>query len=134
MALDILTGGFLALMGAMLGVLVLILLGLYVYFALALMTIAKKLRYKNLWLAWIPIANFFLFPILAKKHWAWGFIIFVPIVGFIFYIIWSWNIYEQRKYPGWLALAPILTVIPIIGILAGITHLVIFGLVAWMDR
>ena len=33
----------------------------YVYFALAWMTIAKKLKYKKPWLAWIPLANYFLF-------------------------------------------------------------------------
>ena len=40
----------------------------YVYFAFAFMTIAKKLGYDKPWLAWIPIANIFLFPILATNE------------------------------------------------------------------
>jgi len=42
-------------------------LALYVYTSWAWYTIAKKLKYKKAWLAWIPVANFFLYPILAKK-------------------------------------------------------------------
>lgn len=112
----------------------LIAIAFYVYFAFTWMTIAKKLKYDKPWLAWIPVANAFLFPILAKKHWAWGFILLVPIVNIVFLIIWTWNIYEQRKYPGWLSLIPLLSFIPFIGGLASIANLVIWGLVAWMDR
>ncbi|NQU78198.1 hypothetical protein HQ545_00345 [Candidatus Woesearchaeota archaeon] len=49
-------------------------------------------------------------------------------------IIWTWTIYERRKYPGYLALIPLAGVIPIIGILATIAHLVVMGFVAWYDR
>tara|TARA_Y100000034_G_scaffold44576_1_gene54716 strand:- start:11485 stop:11898 length:414 start_codon:yes stop_codon:yes gene_type:complete len=111
-----------------------IILVVYVYFAWAYMTIAKKLGYEKAWLAWIPIANIFLLPILAKKHWAWGFIFFVPIVGFVFMIMWLWNIYEQRNYPGWLSLALVVALIPLIGLLGHLAHIVITGLVAWSDR
>lgn len=111
-----------------------IVLAVYVYFAWAWMTIAKKLGYDKPWLAWIPIANLFLFPILAKKDWAWGFIFLIPIANLVFFFIWTWNIYEQRKYPGWLCLAPLLGIIPVIGFLGSIAHLVIVGLVAWKDR
>ena len=41
MALDIMSGGILALFGAMMGVMLIILLGVYIYSALALMAIAK---------------------------------------------------------------------------------------------
>ncbi len=76
----------------------------------------------------------FLMPILAKKKWAWGFIVLVPIVGIVYFIIWEWNIYEQRKYPGWLTLIPFLWVIPVVGLVAGLANLVVMGLVAWKDR
>ncbi|RMF55100.1 hypothetical protein D6745_03185 [Candidatus Woesearchaeota archaeon] len=109
-------------------------LALYIYTAFAWMAIAKKLKYAKPWLAWIPIANLFLLPILAKKHWAWGFIFIVPIVNIIFFMIWTWNIYEQRKYPGWLALVPILAFVPSISWLVSLANLVILGLVAWADR
>jgi|SRR3989344_7787297 len=108
--------------------------GLYVYYGLAFSTIAKKLKYKQPWLAWIPIANFFLLPILAKKEWQWGFILLVPFVNMVFAIIWLWAIYERRKYPGWLSLIPIAIIIPMIGWLAGIAQLIIIGFVAWKDQ
>jgi len=109
-------------------------IGIYVYTALAWMTIAKKLIHKYPWLAWIPIANLFLIAMLAKKKWTWGFIFLVPIVNLVFGIIWVWNIFVQRKYPGWLALLPILGIIPFIGWIATIGFFVVIGLVAWKDR
>lgn len=123
-----------AFFGAFLLLGIIMIIALYIYTALAWSSIAKKLKYKNHWLAWIPIANFFLMPILAKKHWAWGFIFLVPIVNIVFFIIWTWNIFEQRRYPGWLSLIPILGVIPVVGGLAMIAYLVILGLVAWKDN
>ncbi len=113
---------------------VLLAIGFYVYVALAWMTIAKKLKNKYSWLAWIPIANFFLIAMLAKKKWTWGFIILVPIANIVFALIWAWNIFEQRKYPGWLALIPILGWVPFIGWIATLGFLVVVGLVAWKDR
>lgn len=113
---------------------VLMSVGLYVYFSLVLWTLAKKFKYKNRWLAWIPIAQFALFPIFAKKHWAWAFILLVPIVNFVFMIIWTWKIFERRKYPGALSLISIGQIIPVIGWFAGIAMLVIWGLVAWSDK
>ncbi len=107
---------------------------LYVYIALVFQTIAKKLNYDKPWLAWIPIANMFLLPILAKKHWAMGFLFLVPIVGAVFYFIWLWKIFELRKYPGWLSLTPILAIIPFVNVIAIPGFLVILGLVAWKDR
>jgi len=122
-----------SLIGALAGLFFLIVIGLYVYTALAFMTIAKKLRYDKPWLAWIPVANLFLIPILAKKNWAWGFIFLVPIANIVFFFIWMWNIYEQRKYPGWLSLVPLLGFIPFIGIFVSLANLIILGFVAWKD-
>jgi hypothetical protein len=109
-------------------------IALYIYYALVFQTIAKKLNYSKPWLAWIPIANLFLYPILAKKHWAWGFIFLVPIVGTVFYFIWFWKIFEFRKYPGWLSLIPLLSIIPLLNFLVLPGYLVVLGLVAWKDR
>jgi hypothetical protein len=107
---------------------------LYVYYALVWMTIAKKLKYNKPWIAWIPIVNIFLLPILAKKNWLWGFIFLVPIVNIVFFIMWTWKIYELRKYPGWLSLASLLGIIPILSGFAFIANLIIMGLVAWKDN
>ena len=101
---------------------------LYVYVAFAWMTIAKKMKCKKYWLAWIPIANFFLLPILLKKKWTWGFMFFVPIANLVFLIIWTWEIFELRKYPGWLSLSMI---VPKVG---GILYLIAIGFVAWKDK
>lgn len=94
----------------------------------------KKLGYKKAWLAWIPIANLFLIPILAKKHWCWGWFILLPPVYIILAIIWIWKIYERRNYPGWLSLLLIAWFIPAFNGLGIIANLILFGFVAWSDR
>ena len=132
--IDFGVGSMIGLLAGLIIFIVLLSIALYVYTALAWMTIARKLKYKYPWLAWIPIANFFLVPILAKKDWTWGFIFLVPIVNMVFFFIWTWNIFEQRKYPGWLALVPLAGFIPLIGGLASLAYLVILGLVAWKDQ
>lgn len=110
----------------------LLLVGLYVYTSLAWMTIAKKLKYKYAWLAWIPIANFAMMLQLGGFHWAWVFLILIPILGwialFVLLIIATWKIFEKRKYPGWFSLS---VLIPQIG---GILYLIAIGFVAWQDK
>lgn len=106
----------------------------FVYLAFAWMTIAKKLGYDKPWLAWIPIVNIFLIPILANKHWQWGFIVVVPVANVVFFLMWIWNIYEQRNYPGALSLIPLAGIFPILSPFAAIGNLVALGLVAWKDR
>ena len=104
----------------------------YVYFAWAWMTIAQKMKHKYSWLAWIPFANIGLILDLGKFHWAWTFLILIPIFGwialFVLLIIATWRIFEARKYPGWFSLAMIL---PDIG---SILYAVVIGFVAWKDR
>ena len=109
-------------------------LAIYIYFALAWSTIARKLKYKNHWLAWIPLAQLALIPILAKKKWTWVFMFLVPIANFVFFIIWMWKIYERRKYPGALSLIYIGQVIPLVHLAASIANLVILGIVAWNNK
>jgi len=114
-----------------LGITLAILLGIaiYVYFALAWQTTAKKLKHKHPWLAWIPIANFALILQLGGFHWAWVFLILIPILGwialFVLGIIATWRILEKRKYPGWFSLA---IIIPEVG---GILYLILIGFLAW---
>ncbi len=148
-------GAYAAIFAGLFVFLLIIMLAFYIYSALAWQSIAKKLGYQNAWIAWIPIANYFLLPILAKKDWKWGFImiipiigsflVIIPIIGMIIYvlaalfvaimsIIWLWQIYKLRNYPGWLSLLPILGIIPILGILALIAHFIVIGMVAWKDR
>ncbi len=130
--------GIAAIIGFGIAILFILLIALYVYTSLAWMTIAKKLKYKNSWLAWIPIANLAMILQLGGFHWAWIFLILIPILGWIalavLLVIATWRIYEKRKYPGWLALIPLLSWVPWIGGLASIAALVILGFVAWKDN
>jgi uncharacterized membrane protein YhaH (DUF805 family) len=106
--------------------------GFYIYHALAWHSIAKKLKHKAPWLAWIPFANFVLILQLGGFHWAWVFLILVPIFGwialFILGIIATWKTFKRRKQPGWFSLAPI---IPQIG---WILYLIAIGIVAWSKK
>lgn len=130
---NVFVGGFIGALVAI-GILFLIffIAAVYAYQALAWMTIAKKLKYKRAWLAWLPIANIAMMLQLGGFHWAWIFLILVPILGWIplivLIIIATWRIFEKRKYPGWFSLS---VVIPKIG---GILYLVAIGFVAWQDR
>jgi len=128
-------GGVLAILAAFAAIFTLFGIALYIYKAFAWMVLARKLKYRYPWLAWIPVANLFLPPILAKKHWVYGFLLFVPPVYFGFLIYWLWIIYDRRNYPSALALIPIGVVLPwaFIPSLAILGHLIVTGLVAWKD-
>jgi len=111
----------------------LIALGFYIYFSLALKSLAKKLGYQKAWLAWIPVANLFLLPVLTGKKWYWGFLLFVPFLNAIFLTICLWNLFEKRGYDGkwgliglgWLLMSP-----PFKGIIF-LASLVALGFLAW---
>ncbi len=107
-------------------------LAVYIYVALAWMKIAKEMNHKHPWLAWIPIANVAMIFQLGKFHWAWIFLMLVPVLGWlaigVLAIISTWRIFEKRKYPGWFSLAGI---IPKIG---GILYLIALGFVAWKKK
>jgi|GEM_PF-7064359 len=74
-----------ALLGLTLGILVfvfLIIFATFVYYALAWMTLGKKLKYSRPWLAWIPFANISMMLQMGGFHWAWVFLVLLPIFGF----------------------------------------------------
>jgi len=127
-----------AMLGVMIGIIVAIGIAVYIFTSMAFMTIAKKLKHPYPWMAWIPFANFALILQLGNFHWAWIFLLFIPILGWIALmimgIIATWRIYEKRNYPGVLSLISLLGGIPIVGWLASIASFVILGLVAWVDR
>lgn len=112
-------------------------IALYAYHAWAWMVIAKKMKYKNPWLAWIPLAGSAMRLQLGKFHWAWIFLILIPIAGWFALIILLtislWRIFEKRKYPGWLALSFSLIFIPRIEI-GMIIYLIIIGIIAWKKK
>ncbi len=118
----------LAMMGAFFVVWLVVILAFYVYFALALMSIAKKTKTKNAWLAWIPIANIYLMTQVGKVPAWWTLSVLLPIIPFIgglalaavMIYIW-WKIAEAIHRPGWWS---ILLIVPIV-------NLVIVGIMAW---
>lgn len=130
---NVFSGGAIAAL-IVIGILLAVILSLafYVYFALAWMTIAKKMKYKHPWLAWIPIANCAMILQLGGFHWAWIFLVLVPVLGWIalwvLFIIATWRIFEKRKYPGLYSLS---LVIPKVG---GILYLIAIGFVAWSKK
>lgn len=101
----------------------------YIYFSFAWYSIARKLKYKNSWLAFIPIANLSMILSLGGFHWAWIFLILIPIFGwialFVLFIIANWKIFEKRKYHGWFSLS---LIIPQVGF---ILYLVAISFLAW---
>jgi hypothetical protein len=111
---------------------ILVMVAFYIYFAIAWMTIATKLKHSRPWLAWIPFANLAMILQMGKFHWAWIFLIFIPFLGWIalgvLSIIATWRILEQRKYPGWFSLS---IVIPQVGT---VLYMIIIGFAAWADR
>ena len=98
-------------------------LGSYIYFALAVQTIATKTSTPNAWLAWIPIANIFLMLNIAKKPLWWFVLFLIPLVNIVMAVIVWMGIAEARQKPNWWG---ILTIVPIV-------NLVVPGYLAWAD-
>jgi len=102
-------------------------LALYVYMALALMTIAKRTSTENGWLAWIPIANFYLLTQIAGKsgHWTWLYLAAaIPFVGWVLAGVGIWFFWitaEKVGMPGWTSL---LLLLPLV-------NLIVLGMYAW---
>ena len=122
--------GLLALGIGLMIVFFIVFVALYVYFALALMTLAKKTKTPNAWLAWIPIADVYLMTQIGKQSgwWTLGLIAaFIPLLGTLamlaLIIFLGWKMAEAIKKPGWWG---ILLAIPIV-------NLVIVGIMAWGD-
>jgi len=120
-------GGALIVAGILLALVFLV--ALYVYTSFAWYAIAKKYKYKNAWIAWIPIVRIAMILEFGGFNWAWVFLILIPIVGwfalFVLIVISSWKIFEKFKYPGWFSLS---LIIPKVG---GLLYLIAIGLVAW---
>ncbi len=112
-----------AFLGAMLGVMFLVIAVFYVYFSLALQTIAKKTNAENAWLAWIPIVNIILMLNIAKKPLWWIILCLIPLVSIVIFIIVWMAIAEARGKPGWWG---ILLIVPVVG-------LIVPGYLAWSD-
>ncbi len=135
-----LAGGLTGVVAGFLGaVAILLFLAIYIYHAWAWMDIGKRMKYKYPWLAWIPFAGSAMRLQLGGFHWAWIFLVLIPIVGWMAIIILLtiaiWRVFDGQRYPGWLALAFPLMFFPLDGLdIAGIVYLVAIGLVAWKSK
>jgi hypothetical protein len=131
-------GGLFALSAALIIVFIIIALALYVYFAFAWMSVAKKAKHPRPWLAWIPFANLAMWLQMGGFHWAWVFLIllsFIPVVGtwplYVLIIIAHWRVFDKLKFPAWLSLILVITLIPVVGFFGTIAYAIIIGIVAW---
>ncbi len=66
--------------GGIFGFMILIILALYIYVALALIGIAKKTNTPDAWMAWVPFANIYLMIKIAKLQWWLIFVSFLPFI------------------------------------------------------
>jgi hypothetical protein len=109
--------------GAFLIVFLIVGLAAYIYFGLALQTIAQKTGTQNAWLAWIPLINVFLMLDIAKKPMWWFLLFLIPIVNLVMGVIVWMGVATARKKPEWWG---ILSIVPLV-------NLVVPGYLAWSD-
>ena len=76
-------------------------IGVALFISYCLMVIAKKLGVENAWLAFIPIANFYIMVQCAGKPVWWILLFFVPFINIIIGIIIWMGIAERRGKPSW---------------------------------
>ncbi|HXW14009.1 MAG TPA: DUF5684 domain-containing protein [Terriglobia bacterium] len=95
----------------------------YIYFAMALQTIAKKTNTENAWWAWVPILQIVLTIFIAKKPIWWIALCFIPLVNLVITIIIWMAIAEARNKPSWWG---ILLLVPVV-------NLIVPGYLAWSD-
>ncbi len=98
-------------------------IAIYVYFALAFQTIAKKTNTPDDWWAWVPIMNLLLVAKIAKKEVWWGLLCLIPLVGIVFAIILMMGVAEARNKPNWWG---ILMIVPV-------ANFIVPGYLAWAD-
>ncbi|MFA6228535.1 MAG: DUF5684 domain-containing protein [Patescibacteria group bacterium] len=85
-------------------IIIILFLLLYVYCALCLQFIAKKLVINGLWMAWVPIANLFLILKCAGRPYWWFLLMFVPIANIIVALVPWMDITEKLGKSKWLGL------------------------------
>jgi hypothetical protein len=112
-----------AAMGAVFLFMAVIGIAFYVYFSLALQTIAKKTNTPDDWWAWVPIMSAILMLKVAKKPLWWIILFFVPFVNIVIIIITFMAIAEARNKPSWWG---ILMIVPV-------ANLIVPGYLAWAD-
>lgn len=93
-----------AMMVAFLGIIVIVVAVSYIYTAIAFQIIARKTGTENGWLAWVPIANLYLYCRIADRPGWWLLLFFVPFVQIIIGIMVCMGIARARNKPSWLGI------------------------------
>lgn len=76
--------------------------GLYVYFSITLMVLAKKTGTPNGWMAWVPLINLFLMCDVARKSYGWIFLALIPCLNIIAAVaLWSGIAEARGKSAAW---------------------------------
>ncbi len=88
-------------------------LGSYVYFAYTLSVIASKMDVEQAWMAWIPIANFYLMCRMADRSVWLLVLLMVPLANVVVLAVLWIDITNERLGFGWPG---ILAVIPVVNI------------------
>lgn len=91
---------------------------LYLFFAYCLALVAKKTGRpfgESLIMAIIPIANIILVLQIAGKPWWWIFLLLIPIVNLVLWIIAWMKIAEARGKAGWWGI--VIVLVPIVGLI-----------------
>ena len=86
------------------GLIFLLIIALYVYMAICLQFIARKLHVSGVWMAWIPVANIFLIIKCADRPYWWFLLFFVPILNIVVGVLLWVYICQRLGHPGWLAI------------------------------
>lgn len=85
-----------------LGVSLIFIVIVYVYFSLCLYLIARKTQTGHAWLAWIPVANIFLMCSIGKIRFWWLLLLLVPPVNIVIMFFMWYKIIRARGKPAWL--------------------------------
>lgn len=92
-------------------------LGLYLYVAICLYSVAQKLGHKYPWWSFIPILNIFQMVQLARKEWYWFLLMLIPFVNVVIYA-WIWvDIAKYREKPAFWGIFMILPILNIVALL-----------------
>jgi len=84
----------------------------YIFFAFTLQTIANKLNVENSWLAWIPIANLWIWVKCAGRPDWWVILFFIPLANIIVPLLLLFDVPPRLNKPAILGL---LFFIPVVG-------------------
>ncbi len=112
--------GIMAFVMAFFMIIVVLFIGIYIYFSLCLFLIAKKLNVSAPWIAWVPIVQIWTLLQAAGKPCWWVVLFFIPVIGIIASVYVWMCIAEnlgRNKWLGLLILAPFINLV-YIGVLA----------------